>query len=153
MMRHAINLLFVGSLCSLAAGCLGGQSTPTSPLLAFTPGPAPTVFAGTASDSANGTGTVTVSLNSAAGLTSGLWQMTFGGKTQPQYFISGTLSGSAYTANVTTCTDNGNGSNCVTDCAFTFAGTLTGTSLGGTYTATSNKSCPGRSGNVNAAKQ
>ena len=58
-----------------------------------------------------------------------------------------------YTANVTTCFDVSTG--CASSCAFTFAGTLTAASLSGTYTATpdKNSSCPGRSGNVNAAKQ
>ena len=99
----------------IVAGCTSAAPTSPSPLLAFTPGAA-TVYAGTAADSVNGNGTVTASLASAAGLISGLWNMSFAGKADPQYFVSGTLSGSHYTATITGCQETGVSSRCKTTC-------------------------------------
>ena len=136
--------------CVLNAGC--NRSSPTSPLLAFTPGPAPTVYAGTAVDSTKGGGTVTVSLSSAQGFTGGSWAMSFAGKAETQRTISGTANGESYSATFLDCPDNGF-STCVPNCHFSFTGSLTATSLNGTYKAIPSQSCPDRTGNVNAAKQ
>jgi hypothetical protein len=146
MVRHAIYGPLVASACLLVGGC--NTSSPTSPLLAFTPGPAPTVYVGTVADSASGKGTLTVVLASAAGLTSGTWQMAFDGKADPMYFVSGTLSGGNYAATVTTCFDTDFASGCSSNCTFSFTGSLTSSSLGGTYTAVSNQSCLGRTGTI-----
>src|SRR5471030_65376 len=151
-MRLTFAVLVVTSACAGVAGCSLAPSTPTSPLFAFTPGPAPTVYTGTIVDSTSGSGTVTVSLASAAGLTSGTWDMSFGGKAAPEYFISGTMSGNNYAANVTTCYYTGNTSGCSSNCAFAFTGSLTSSSLGGTYRAVSDQSCLGRTGTISAAK-
>jgi hypothetical protein len=99
---------------------------------------------------------LTVSLTNAGGLTSGLWNTSFGGKADPVYFVSGTLNGNTYTATVTTCFDNGSssGSGCATNnCTLAFAGSLTTSTLTGTYTAAPNQSCTGRTGSVNTTKQ
>lgn len=142
----------------MLVACLGGAGcapSPTSsdPLLAFTPGPAPTVYTGTIVDSTRGSGTVTVSLANAAGLTSGTWQMSFSGKADPEYFVSGTMSGNNYAANVTTCYDTGISSGCSSDCAFAFTGSFTTSGLSGAYTAVSDQSCLGRTGTISAAKR
>ena len=152
MARHLIQGLAVASACLIVSGCNNSSSSP-SPFLAFVPGPAPTVFAGTLTDSARGTATLTVSLTNAGGLTSGLWNMSFAGKADPVYFVSGTLDGSNYTATVTTCFDNGVSSGCgPNNCTLSFAGTLTSSTLTGTYTAAPNQPCTGRSGSISTTK-
>jgi hypothetical protein len=142
----------LASVCLIISGC---NNSPSSPgLFAFVPGPAPTVFAGTLIDSARGTGPVTVSLTNAGGLTSGLWNMSFGGKADPVYFVSGTLDGSNYAATVTTCFDTGISAGCgPNNCTLEFAGSLTASSLSGTYKAAPNQSCTGRTGSINTTKQ
>jgi hypothetical protein len=153
MTRRSISGLLAASACLLIAGCTDTSSSPSS-FLAFTPGPAPTVFAGTIVDSVRGSGTVTVSLNSAGGLTSGLWNMSFGGKADPVYFVSGTLSGNNYAATVTTCVDNSDSAGCApNNCTLALAGSLSSSTLTGTYVAAPNQSCTGRTGSVNATKQ
>src|SRR4051812_32373336 len=87
--------------CLLVAGC---GSTPTSSsFLAFAPGPAPTVYSGTVTDSVGGSGTVKVALLNVQDLVSGTWDMSFAGKADPTRYISGPISGSAYTATVEEC--------------------------------------------------
>jgi hypothetical protein len=135
----------------LVAGCSSDSSAPSS-FLAFIPGPAPTIYAGSIVDSVAGTGTLKVSLNSAGGLISGNWDMSFAGKADPTYTISGPES-TAYQATITTCKTDQFGESCTSKCAFHFTGTLTNSSLSGTYSATSDQSCLGRSGTVNATKQ
>ena len=146
-MRVAIGLVIAACL---AAGACNRAST--SGLFPTVPGPAPTVYAGSITDSINGTGTLKVSLTDAAGLTSGTWEMMFGAKADPVYFISGPGGSTTYTANVTTCSASFSGGTstggCVTNCEFSFAGSLTSSSLNGTYTAVSNQSCLGRTGTI-----
>jgi hypothetical protein len=138
-------------LGALTASCNNSSSAPT-PLLAFVAGPAPTIYAGSIADSVEGNGTLKVALNSAAGLVAGTWDMSFAGKADPTYTISGP-EGTAYSATVTTCKDNGFGLNCNSKCAFHFSGSLTTTSLNGTYSAISDQSCLGRTGTINTTKQ
>ena len=149
MMRQIIDAVLITSACLSLASCNTSSSSP----FAFIPGPAPTVYVGTLADSTAGNGTLTVSLASAAGLTSGTWSMSFGGKADPVYFVSGTVSGNSYKAVVTTCFDTGVTSGCSSRCAFSFTGSLTSSSLSGTYAATSDQSCLGRTGSINANKQ
>jgi hypothetical protein len=151
--RPARDLMCVGIVavgCIVNAGC--NRSSPTSPLLAFMPGPAPTVYAGTTVDSTKGGGTVTVSLSTAEGFTGGIWAMSFAGKAETQRTISGTASGGLYSATFLDCPDTVS-STCVPNCHFSFTGSLTATSLNGTYVAIPSPFCPDRTGNVNAAKQ
>jgi hypothetical protein len=151
--RSRPGFLLLALACLPVAGCTNSSSSP-SPFLAFTPGPAPTIYAGTIADSTKGNGTLKVSLTGAGGLISGNWDMSFGGKADPTYVISGPDSGSTtYTATVTTCVDTGLGENCRSNCEFRFTGSLTGSSLSGTYAATSDQSCLGRTGTVNTTKQ
>jgi hypothetical protein len=151
MTRQPISGFLLASAFLLVAGCNNTASAPSS-FLAFTPGPAPTVYAGTIVDSTKGNGTVKVSLTGVAGLTSGTWEMSFGGKADPVYFVSGPGGSTIYAATVTTCSDTGISSGCASNCAFSFVGSLTSSSLSGTYTAVSNQSCLGRTGSVNTTK-
>src|SRR3954451_23546581 len=82
--------------CLIVVGC-GSTPSPTS-FLAFAPGPAPTVYSGTVTDSVGGSGTVKVGLLNVQDLVSGTWDMSFGGKADPTRYVSGPISGSAYTA-------------------------------------------------------
>jgi hypothetical protein len=136
----------------IVSGCTTASS-PTSAQFAYTPGPTPTVYSGTISDTNSGSGTVKVSLTNAAGLTSGTWDMSFGGKADPEYVVSGTLSGNDYTAKLSGCVTTADSVSCTTNCTFSFAGTFTSSGLSGTYTANPVQSCPVRTGNVNATKQ
>jgi hypothetical protein len=103
-------------------------------------------------DSTKGGGTVTISLSTAQGFTGGIWAMSFAGKAETQRTISGTTNGDSYSATFLDCPDTVN-STCVPNCHFSFTGSLTATSLNGTYKAIPSLSCPDRTGNVNAAKQ
>jgi hypothetical protein len=146
--------ILVVAACLIVWGCNNTASSP-SPLLAFTPGPAPTVFTGTLADSSRGNGTLTVSLTNAGGLTSGFWNVSFGGKADPAYFVSGVVSGTSYAAIVTTCFENINGSaGCgPNNCTLSLSASLTSSTLSGTYTAAPNQPCTGRTGSVSATKQ
>ena len=64
------------------------------------------------------------------------------------------VTGSSYAATVTTCFDNGVSSGCgPNNCTLSFAGSLSSSTLAGTYTATPNQPCTGRTGSVNTTKQ
>lgn len=136
--------------CVIAAGC--NNTISPSPFLPAILGPVPTIYSGALHDSSGGNGTVAVSLTNAGGLTSGTWQMTFGGKTEAPRLISGTVKVNAYTAIVQECQET-NTSSCFPNCHFTFTGTITSASLIGTYTAILGASCPVRSGSINTTKQ
>jgi hypothetical protein len=149
-----MNKVLIVAACLMVSGCNNTSSSP-SPVLAFTPGPAPTVFAGTLADSSRGNGTLTVSLTNAGGLTSGFWNTSFGGKADPAYFVSGVVNGTNYAATVTTCFENINvSSGCgPNNCTLTLTASLTASNLSGTYTAAPNQPCTGRAGSVTATKQ
>ncbi|HLZ10352.1 MAG TPA: hypothetical protein VKT80_17315 [Chloroflexota bacterium] len=107
-------------------------------------------------DSNRGTGTVTISIASAAGLTSGTWNMSFGQKADPSYIVSGTLSGTQYTATLNGCIENDAGLSCSSNCTFSFSGTFGASGLSGTYASTdvvATQSCPPRTGTINTTKQ
>jgi hypothetical protein len=128
-------------------GC--GAPTSPSPLFPFVPGPAPTVYTGTAVDSRSGSGTLTVSLVGVLGLTSGTWEMSFGGKADPKRYISGTVSGNAYTATFSACPESDTSNQfCSVDCRFSFAGSLSSSSLVGTYAALPIQSCQAETGSI-----
>jgi hypothetical protein len=137
-------------MCLVVAGC-GPSSSPT-PLAPFTLSPTPTVYTGTVVDSHSGNGTLTVSLVTVAGLTSGTWDALFGGKDAKNY-ISGTVSGNAYKATFSPCPET-DSSACSPDCGFSFSGTFTSAGLSGTYTASSsNQQCPAETGSISLIKQ
>jgi hypothetical protein len=144
-----IHGLLVVFACLIVAGCSSPSSTGFSP---FTPGPAPTIYSGTLVDSSSGNGTLTISLTNAAGLTGGTWAMSFGGRADPVRLISGTVSDSNYVATIKDCQETGVMS-CVPNCRFSFTGSFTSSSLGGTYTAVSDRLCPVRRGSISATKQ
>jgi hypothetical protein len=147
-------------ICVAAAGLAlmaCARTTPTSPLLLpYVPGPSPSVFSGSIVDSTQANGVVTVSLATASGLTSGTWNMTFGQKADPQYYVSGTVSGTQYTATMNGCIQTDVSSSCSSSCRFSFAGTFGSSGLTGTYAstdATATATCPARTGTINATKQ
>ena len=80
-----------------AAGC--NPSSTLSPL-GFVPGPTPAVYAGSIQDSLSGTGTLRLTLSTAAGVTSGTWTATFSGRTEATRFVSGVVANNVYTATV-----------------------------------------------------
>lgn len=137
---------------TLVGGCNNSSSAPSAFLPGFIPGPAPTIYTGSIVDSVAGTGTLKVSLNSAGGLDSGTWDMSFAGKAEPTYTVSGPAA-TAYDATITTCIDSQFGIQCVTRCIFHFTGSLTSANLDGTYSAISDQSCIGRTGSVHTTKQ
>lgn len=146
---RSIHGLLAVSACLIVAGCNSPSSTSFSP---FTPGAAPTIYTGTVVDSSKGNGILTVSLSSAGGLTGGTWAMSFGERADPERLISGTVSGSNLIATIKDCQET-DVMSCVPNCHFSFAGSLTSSSLSGTYTAVSERLCPARTGSVNATKQ
>jgi hypothetical protein len=134
--------------------CQNGTISPL--LMPYVPGPAPSVFSGSIVDSNSGNGVVTLSLASASGLTSGTWNMSFGQKADPQYYISGTLSGAQYAATLNGCIQTDVSLNCGSSCTFSFTGTFDASSLTGTYKSTDQAAtqfCPTRAGTINATKQ
>jgi hypothetical protein len=139
-------LLILAAECLIVAGC--NAASPTSPQFAYTPGPTPTVYSGTIIDSVGGTATLKVSLVSAANVITGT--LSFGGNAGG-WSILGTLSGNNYTAIITPCSNNSDGQ-CETSCSFSFAGSLTSSSLSGTYTGSSNSTCVGQTGSINTTK-
>jgi hypothetical protein len=153
-MAYAWICLAAASLTLLACG---DHTAPIGPmLLSYVPGPAPTVFSGSIVDSNKANGVVTVSLASASGLTSGTWNMSFGQKADPQYYVSGTVSGTQYTATMNGCIETDVTLSCDSSCTFSFMGTFGGSGLNGTYTSTdvtATQTCPARTGTINATKQ
>jgi hypothetical protein len=162
MTRRTIASSLLVVTCLVVAGC-----SPSSPgsLFAFTPGPAPMVYTGTMMDSMNGNGTLTVSLVNAAGLVSGTWSMLLGGIAS-SLCISGTVSGSTYTASLADCNNEPSRMPSAAqpvsllnptllsgpDCQLAFTGSLTSSSLRGTYTANSDR-CPAQTGSISATRQ
>lgn len=147
-------------ICVAAGGLMlmaCNHTAPTSPmLLPYVPGPSPSVFSGTIVDSTRADGVVTVSLATASGLTSGTWNMSFGQKADPQYYVSGTVSGSQYTATLNGCISTDVSLSCGSSCTFSFMGTFDGSGLTGAYKstdATATQTCPARTGAINATKQ
>jgi len=137
---------------ALAAGCSNSSSAPSTFLPGFIPGPAPTVFAGTVVDSTRGNGTVTVTLTGVDTLTSGYWEMSFGGKADVKRVISGTVRGTAYNGTFADCADL-ESFTCSPNCHFSLVGSLTASTLSGTYTRIVSPGCVAGTGTVNATKQ
>ena len=145
MKRAASRSLAVVTYLVLA-GCGSSSSGPAFLL----PGPAPTVYTGTVVDSAEGNGTVTVSIVSVSGLMSGTCDMSFGGKTETEY-VSGTESGGVYTARFEECPSTETTS-CSPDCTLAFSGSLTSSSMAGTYAAVPDVRCLSRTGTITATR-
>jgi hypothetical protein len=146
----------VVALAVMTAACMRTPTTPSVGTLAYVPGPAPTVFTGSMQDSVGGNGSITVLLATASGLTSGTWIMAFGTRGEPTRFISGSISGTSYTAEVSQCLYDPNvgGVACIPNCRMSFQATLTSTTLSGSYAEEPGDSCgTPRSGTVNAVKQ
>lgn len=142
-------------LATTIAGCVKTPTTPSLGVLPYVPGPAPTVFSGSIQDSVGGNGSITIQLTTASGITSGTWIMSFG-TTSETRLISGSISGTSYTAEVSQCNNDPSvgGTTCIPNCRMSFFATLTSTTLSGTYTEVPGDSCATpRSGTVNAVKQ
>ncbi len=135
----------------VVVSCSGNSPAP-SPVLAFAPGPAPAIFAGTVADSTRGNGTVTVTLTAVNTLASGYWEMSFAGKADVKRVISGTLSGTSYSGTFSDCADL-EAFGCSPNCHFSFAGSLTASTLAGTYTRIVTPGCVAGNGTVNTTKQ
>jgi hypothetical protein len=145
-MRHTTVALLAG-IAVLSVSC-GAPSEPL-PFLASTPGIPPTVYSGTIVDSSSGSGTINLSLVSVDGRVSGTWNATFGGKPGMTEYISGTQNGTAYSATVTPCPDTDQNFSC-TSCRWLFSGSLTPSSLTGTYSTAPTPACQDDSGKVSA---
>ena len=143
MRRLSLGLLVLASVAT--GGCVNSPSSP----FAVVPGPAPTVYTGTTVDSIDGSGTLTVSLVTVQDLVSGSWEASFGGKTTKQY-ITGPLSGSTYTA--TFQSEPSTETTFSTDCVKRFDGTLTASSISGSYHDLPSRLCPSRTGTMTAKK-
>jgi hypothetical protein len=151
MRRMSVGLLAAVCCAMLIASPACTPSTPT-PFLASTPGAAQTVYAGTVTDSVSGSGTISVSVVNVQGLVSGTRTATFAGKPHATEYISGSQSGTTYTATVSLCPETDQSSStCSPDCRLLFSGSLTSTSLTGNYTVVSNPLCQAESGNVSAS--
>jgi hypothetical protein len=108
-------------------------------------------YTGTITDSVGGTGSLTVTVSSGDSSTGGTWLETFPGKNPRSRFINGILTGSSYTATVSDCIES-DSQGCFPNCRQTFTGTLTASTLSGSYAEVSGDSCATvRSGSVNAA--
>ena len=97
-MSHVRRLSSIVLACAALAEC-SSSSTPPSPF-GFAPGPTPTVYAGSIQDSVSGSGTLRLTLSTAAGVTSGTWTATFSGRTEATRFVSGVVANDVYTATV-----------------------------------------------------
>jgi hypothetical protein len=146
MTRRTITTSLLVVACLVVAGC--SPSSPSS-LFASTPGPAPTVYTGTVMDSINGSGTLTVSLVTVLGLTSGAWDMSFGGKADAHRNVSGQLNGTVYDATVY----QDSGDNMFDE--FKVTGSLTAGSLTGSYVSlySPSQELPARSGTIALTKR
>jgi hypothetical protein len=99
-------------------------------------------------------------VNVATDVMSGTWSMLLGGIAS-SLCISGTVSGSAYTASLETCNNQPDAQRVSRlnpaflsgpDCQLVFTGSLTSSSLRGTYTANSDR-CPAQTGSISATRQ
>jgi hypothetical protein len=142
-------LVIVGVFAAVTA--CNNVSTPTLPLPVA--GPPQTVYTGTITDSVAGTGSLTVTVSSAESSTGGTWLETFPGKNARSRFVNGIVNGSSYTATVSDCVET-NFQACFPNCRQTFTGTLTASTLSGSYAEVPGDSCATvRSGTVSTAKQ
>src|SRR5947208_12541466 len=85
-------------LLTSAIGC-GGGTTATAPF-AVVPGPQPTAYAGSIQDSVSGSGTLRLTLSTAAGVTGGTWTATFNGRSEPTLVVTGAVANDLLTATV-----------------------------------------------------
>jgi hypothetical protein len=107
------------------------------------------VYMGNVVDSILGSGTLIVSLVNVAGLMSGTWEESLGGKGDKLY-ITSTVSSSIYTATFEACPSTENTS-CNPDCVLAFVGALTSSNLSGAYRDVPNRFCLVRTGSITLA--
>jgi hypothetical protein len=109
------------------------------------------VYTGTINDSVYGTGSLTVSLSSGDLSTGGSWVETLPGKKlYSSRLITGTVKGTTYTATVSDCIAN-DYTACAPNCRQTFTGTLTSSTLSGSYAEVPGDSCATRNGSISTA--
>jgi hypothetical protein len=95
---------------------------------------------------------VTISVSSDGSTTAGSWTEAYPAWRTGPRVISGTLTGTAYTAMVSDCLET-NGEYCYPDCRQTFTGTMTSAGLTGNYAELPGDHCTTvRSGSVNASR-
>ena|SRR2546430_1840832 len=97
-MSHVRRLSSIVLACAALAEC-SSSSTPPSPF-GFAPGPTPTVYAGSIQDSVSGSGTLRLTLSTAAGVTGGTWTATFNGRSEPTLVVTGAVANDLLTATV-----------------------------------------------------
>src|SRR5256885_6253405 len=97
-MSHVRRLSSIVLACAALAEC-SSSSTPPSPF-GFAPGPTPTVYAGSIQDSVSGSGTLRLTLSTAAGVTGGTWTATFNGRSEPTLIVTGAVASDVPTATV-----------------------------------------------------
>jgi hypothetical protein len=133
LVRCCSAMLVVTTLVSCSSG---GPSMP--PFLL--PGPTPTVYAGSVHDSADGDGTVRITLTTVSGVTTGTWTPTFGGVTQLASVIDGQVNANMFTGSVHPFVDAGSS---LSGCTLSVTGTFSSSSFSGTYsTFAVTRSCP-----------
>jgi hypothetical protein len=141
--RYGVLLLLISVVES---GC--NSSSPGTPSIAAF---SATTYSGSISDSYYGAGALTVTLTPVQGLASGTWSVTYAGKApEPLRAISGPVSGSNYTAQVTTGSTDFSFS---TGCTLLFTGTLTATRLSGSYQRVVTNICPPGTGTIDVTRQ
>src|SRR4029077_3147017 len=133
-------------MSALESGCNLAPPTSSSAV------PKATTYSGSISDSFFGDGALTVALTPVQGLQSGTWSVTYAGKApQGVQTISGPVSGSVYTAQVT---NGSTDTSFSTGCTLLFTGTLTATRLSGSYQRVATPPiCPAGTGTIDVAKQ
>jgi len=132
LMRCCVAILAATTLVS----CSSGPSSP--PFLL--PGPTPTVYAGSVHDSADGDGTVRITLTTVSGVTTGTWTPTFGGRTQGARVIDGQVNGSMFTGSIHPFVNEVSSES---GCTLSATGAFSSSGFSGTYsTFAVTRSCP-----------
>ena len=127
----------VAILATTLVSCSSGG--PSSPPFLL-PGPTPTVYAGSVQDSADGAGTVRITLTTVQGVTTGTWTPTFGGRTQGARVIDGQVNANMFTGSIHPFVDEVSSES---GCTWSVTGAFSSSGFSGTYsTFAVTRSCP-----------